>query len=312
MSTLLIVNPQATSADRWVRDVIVTALRSLGPLELGVTEYKGHAHDLARGARDRGVQRLVVFSGDGTLNEVANGLAADGHGGQPVIGALPGGHANVVARSLGLARDPVAATGMLLEAFTCGRTRELPLARADERWFLFSAGMGMDAAVLRLVDEHRAAGGRASVTRYAAAALLQYARQGLTAPPVMRVETDGRPALEGVRGAVVQCGPVWTYVGAVGLSLSPRSEYGNGFDTVSVTTGDPATFGRHLARVAVRPGAGPVAGVDVAPDSRRTTITSGLALPLQVDGEVLGDRTAVTITTTEFSLCVATPTADPA
>ena len=108
--------------------------------------------------RDR-VDVVVALGGDGTINEVVNGVLTDGlHKHVPAVGVVPAGSTNVFARALGLPNDPIEATGVLLEALTAGRRREISLGRADDRWFLFAAGMGFDAAVVAAVEKARRQG----------------------------------------------------------------------------------------------------------------------------------------------------------
>ena len=112
----------------------------------------------------------MAHGGDGTLNEVVNGVlaATDGRPGGPastvpLVGIVPGGSANVFARALGVPVDPMAATARLLEAvgsrapagWSASVTRSPP--RAAGRWFTFNAGMGWDAEV---VASRRAGAGR--------------------------------------------------------------------------------------------------------------------------------------------------------
>ena len=78
---------------------------------------------------------VVVLGGDGTLNEVANGLA----GTETALAALPGGSTNVFARTIGLPDDPVEATGSLLDALEAGSVRRIGLGVMNDRYFLFHA-----------------------------------------------------------------------------------------------------------------------------------------------------------------------------
>src|SRR4249920_1313321 len=87
--------------------------RALGDrhrLEVAETYRRGHATRLARAAAREGMDAVVVLAGDGTLNEAADGLA----GSQTALAPLPGGSTNVFARAIGVADDPVEATGQLL------------------------------------------------------------------------------------------------------------------------------------------------------------------------------------------------------
>src|SRR5688500_18564339 len=117
MRALLVVNPKATTFSARVRDVLAHALASETRLELVETKARGHAVELSASAAGEGYGLVVALGGDGTVNEVVNGLLSSGPGPQvPALAVVPGGNANVFARALGLAADPVEATGELLGA----------------------------------------------------------------------------------------------------------------------------------------------------------------------------------------------------
>jgi len=158
---LLIVNPHATSTTQLRRDVIVRALSSAGELEVVQTRYRGHATALAAAAGHDGFGLVLTFGGDGTVNEVVNGiLGANPVNGdaRPALAALPGGNANVFTRAMGLPTDPVDAAGQVLAALTEGRSQSIGLGLAGDRYFTFNAGLGLDAEVVRAVDGQRARG----------------------------------------------------------------------------------------------------------------------------------------------------------
>ena len=152
---LLIVNPFASG----VTDVRVEKVRAaLGDVELAQTMHREHATELARAAGD--AEAVYVYSGDGTFNEVLNGIGPDAP-----VGFIPGGGANVLPRALGLPRDPVEAA----ERLVVGKPRRVSVGRVNGRRFGFAAGLGLDAEAVRRLDaygrtqEH----GRASNVRFA-------------------------------------------------------------------------------------------------------------------------------------------------
>src|SRR5579875_1156877 len=123
---LLIVNPRATTTTKPVLDTIVSTLATQAEIEVVETRHRGDARDIAVRATDEGWGALLVLSGDGTINEVVNGLmdkagvragqspADSGMAGQlPAIGALPGGNANVFTRDLGVPADPMEAVQVI-------------------------------------------------------------------------------------------------------------------------------------------------------------------------------------------------------
>src|SRR6266511_2341306 len=100
---LLIVNPVARTVSRPTMAVIEKALSADFKLEVLETAERGHATEVAAQAALDGLDLVVVFSGDGTINEVVNGLA----GTEAVLGVIPGGATNILAQALGMPLDPV-------------------------------------------------------------------------------------------------------------------------------------------------------------------------------------------------------------
>ena len=166
MRALLIVNPHATSTTRLRRDVIARALASAVELEIVETRYRGHGTSLAADAASAGYGLVITLGGDGTVNEAVNGLLSTPRRPAPALAALPGGSANVFARALGLPPDPVDATGQVLSALAAGRFRSIGLGLADDRYFTFNSGMGLDAEVVRAVEGRRAHGRSVSPALY--------------------------------------------------------------------------------------------------------------------------------------------------
>src|ERR1700722_8316170 len=120
MRAVLIVNPTATSTTPAGRDLLAHALKSRLKLTVEHTNHRGHGTELARQAAADGVDLVVVHGGDGTVSGVVNGLL--GRPGTstpgtavPAVAVVPGGSANVLARSLGISKDPIAATNQLIQ-----------------------------------------------------------------------------------------------------------------------------------------------------------------------------------------------------
>ena len=149
---LLVANPVARTVSRATLNVLEKALAADFKLDVDETTGRGHAVELARRAAADGYDMLVVFSGDGTVNEAVNGLA----GTDVALGIIPGGATNVVARVLGLPENPVEATDHLIGAALAGRFRRIGLGVADDRRFAFACGIGVDAEAMGEVDERNA------------------------------------------------------------------------------------------------------------------------------------------------------------
>jgi diacylglycerol kinase family enzyme len=145
---LIIVNPYATTVSDRLKNLVVYALQGRYDVEAVATEAQNHATEIGRAAVDGGYDVVVAFGGDGTLNEVANGLA----GTDIPVSVLPGGSTNVVARSLGIPNDVVDATEHLLALADEFRPRRIDLGTANGRRFVFACGAGLDATAAERVD----------------------------------------------------------------------------------------------------------------------------------------------------------------
>jgi diacylglycerol kinase family enzyme len=202
---LLIVNPYATTVSNRLKNLVVYALQGRFEVETVDTEAQNHATEIGREVRDHGYDVVVAFGGDGTLNEVANGLA----GTDVPVSVLPGGSTNVVCRTLGIPNDVVDATEHLLALADEWAPRRIDLGAAGERRFVFSCGVGIDATVVRRVDAHPRLKSRAGPYYYSWAAISAFYRSYMVKPVRLRVEADGGGA-EGVT-ALAQNSDPFTY-----------------------------------------------------------------------------------------------------
>ena len=184
---LLIVNPYATTVSDRLKNLVVYALQGRYEVETVDTEAQNHATEIGREVRDHGYDIVVAFGGDGTLNEVANGLA----GTDVPVSVLPGGSTNVVCRTLGIPNDVVDATEHLLAMVDEWQPRKIDLGMADGRHFVFSCGVGIDATVVKRVDAHPKLKSRAGPYYYTWADRLGLLPPYLVNPVRMRARTDG-------------------------------------------------------------------------------------------------------------------------
>lgn len=217
------------------RDVLVHALAADAKLEVEETANRGHAAALACRAMRDGVDAVVALGGDGTVNEVVNGLLTDGvHPGVPALGVVPGGSTNVFARALGLPNDPVEATSVLIDAMANGRSRRIGLGLADDRWFLFTAGLGYDAAVVAAVEAHRRRGKTSTHSLYVRTAVRTFFAQDRRRPALRLQLADGR-TVENLHMALVNnCDP-WTFLGNRAVSPTPAASFDSGLDVYART-----------------------------------------------------------------------------
>jgi diacylglycerol kinase family enzyme len=293
MRALLVVNPTATATTPRTREVLLSALSTEVKLDVAVTRARGHAAELAAQARVDGLDVVVALGGDGTVNEVVNGLLEDGPNPEgPALAVVPGGNANVFARALGLPGNAVDATGVLLQALATDRRRRIGLGRVDERWFTFCAGLGLDAAVVRRVERRRASGVRATPGLF----VRQGVREYLTSrrEPVLVLERDGEPDVPLGVALVCNTDP-WTYLGERPVHACPDASFETGLDLFGIRRLSTVAVLRHLRQILV-PGARPAGRSHVAVhDAAELRLSSRVPVPLQVDGDDLGDHTQVTL-----------------
>ncbi|MCU1673800.1 MAG: Diacylglycerol kinase [Frankiales bacterium] len=293
MRALLVVNPKATATTARARDVLAHALASEVKLDVVHTAHRGHAIELARQARQDGLDVVVALGGDGTVNEVVNGLLAEGAGeGLPALAVVPGGSTNVFARALGLPEGAVEATGQVLEAIAGNRRRTIGLAQADERWFTFCAGMGLDATVVRRVEHRRADGRRATPQLFVREGVQEFfTNRDRKTPPLTLTRPGAEPEQLGL--ALVCNTAPWTYLGRRPVLPCPDASFETGLDVFGLHRLGTVTTLRYLRQIlSPRPR---LKGRNVAllHDLDSFVLTSEQPLPFQVDGDDLGERTKV-------------------
>ena len=276
MGAVLIVNPQATG----VSEALVAQVRAVLPPDLAVVETTGpgNATELAR-HHDAEADAIYVLGGDGTYNEVVNGVTQD-----VPLGFLPGGGTSVLPRALGLGRDPVTAARVM----SAGDRRSLGLGRVNGRRFTFSAGVGLDAELVRRIDRRgrREDGRRPGDLAFAREAVgLLVERRGRF-PDTLTVEDAGRAAF----ALVANCEP-YTYLGRLPLRVAQDASFDAGLSLVAPSDVRARDVPR-LAIAAVR-GARSRPGLLVLGDRERIVVRCERPLPLQADGEDLGDVTEV-------------------
>ncbi len=291
------VNPAATTTSARTREVLASALEAELKLEVAHTRSRGHATDLAAEARRDGLDLVVVLGGDGTVNEVVNGLLADGpHPDVPALAVVPGGGTNVFHRALGLPRDPVEATGAVLDALREQRRRSIGLGIAGERWFTFNAGMGWDAEVVARVDRRRLARATSRHTRpgdYVRAALEQFFLHTDRQHPALTLQVGDREPLEGLHLAIVANTAPWTFLGDRPLATSPEASFDSDLDLYALTrlrtVGTLAEVRRLLHGTSTPDRRGPRTLVHRDHDLPGLTLRASRPVAAQVDGEALGE-----------------------
>jgi diacylglycerol kinase family enzyme len=294
MRALLVVNPKATATTERMRDVLSHALASEMHLEVVQTKARGHATELGRRAAAEELDVVVALGGDGTVNEVVNGLLTDGPGTDgPALAVVPGGSTNVFARALGMANSAVEATSQLLDALRSERRRSIGLGRADEQYFTFCAGLGMDAEVVRRVELKRADGRRATPGLFVRTGFHHFFRDAERRDLQLTVSA---PRLEPERigvGLVCNTSP-WTFLGVRPVRPCPDASFDTGLDLFGLRKMGALSTLHHLRQILAadpRPRGRRVLALH---DQTEFTISAASPQPLQVDGDPLGDRRSVT------------------
>jgi len=268
----VVLNPRAGNAeDMRALGAALDVWRARGwEVELIATQYAGHGVELAREAVRDGFDIVTAAGGDGTVNEVINGLAYS----KTALAVLPFGTVNVWVRELKLPLSPEAAAAALAD----GHTMSLDLGKAGERYFLLMAGVGFDAAVTRAV--HPEAKRKLGLLAYVVQAVL-------TAREVRgtrcRIELDGRV----VKGRVlmVVIGNSRLYGGF--LQITHHATLTDGLLDVAVIMGqDVRSAPLHLLSILLR-------RYSFNPDmsyyrARHVYIKANEPLEVQVDGDVIG------------------------
>jgi diacylglycerol kinase family enzyme len=287
----LIVNPHASGV---TPELTLAVERELAPVEVVLTEGPMHAAELAEGL-SREHERIYVFAGDGGYNEVVNGLTRD-----VVVGFVPGGSTSVLPRALGLPRDPLAAARLFAAAAT---TRRISLGRVNGRRFTFSAGLGLDAELVRRVEVlGRDSGRRASDLAFARTLFGILTERRGRLDPTMEVVGVGR-----VASALVANGDPYSFVGRLPLRVAPAARFEQGLDLVAPR----ALRARLLPQVVwwVTAGRGQQRSPHVlyVHDADELRIVCDAPTPLQADGEDLGDVMEATFEAERNALQVLVP-----
>ena len=293
MRGLLIVNPQATTTTGNSADLAIRSLAGLVDLDVEHTRYRGHARELAAAARG---ELVIVLGGDGAVNEAVNGIMArpPEQSEKPLLAVIPGGGGNVLAQGLGLPADAAAAIARIREVIKEGRYRTIGLGLAGDRYFTFSAGLGMDAEVVREVERMRASGHRESPALFLRTMVRQYRSGTDRRTPALTLERDGQPSTPDLFMTAITNRSPWTYLHGRALLPVPNPDFSSGLDvfalrkvratTIVSAVGQMLLFrrrsprGRHTLTVT---------GLE------SLTISSIRPIAFQVDGDYLGETEAV-------------------
>ena len=252
----LIVNPNAS---RITEQRIAEVEDRLRPAEVLRTEHRGHATELAREAAG---DEVWVLGGDGVVNEALNGIR-DG----VALGVVPAGGANVLARALG------------------ARERRISVGRVNGRRFAFSAG---SASTRRSCGSSRPGSGPRAAAAPAISSTGAPWQGDCSAASDSRLEVVG----QGRAAAIfVSNDAVYTYAGPLPLRFLPDARFELGLDFAAPVRVTPLSSASLFTRVLAGRGMAGASGVLTGHDLDRIEVRCDVPLPLQADGEDLGDVT---------------------
>jgi len=312
---VLIVNPNATSTTPATRDLLAHALESRVKLTVIHTDHRGHAVEIGRQTAAEGVDVLIVHGGDGTVNEVVNGILEVGGPGvaAPAVGVVPGGSANVFARALGISPDPIEATNQLVDLLSAYRRRKtwrrIGLMDCGERWAVFTAGMGVDGDVVAAVEAQRAKGRKVTASRYIRVAIremLSSARKD----PLLTLHMPGRDPVENVHFAFVSNSSPWTYANTRPVWTNPTTSFETGLGVFAITSMNVWANLQLVRKMLARRPRIDAAHLIRDDDLSQLRVTSTTPVACQIDGDYLGLRETMTFTSVPDALGVVAPPAN--
>ena len=283
---LLIWNPVSTEVNGdTLGSVLVTLAEHLEVVAMHTTGPDG-AEPLVEHAVENGYDAIFVLGGDGTANEVINAV-----GDRLPIGVLPAGGTSVLPRVLGLPRDLDEAAVHLCKALHEGSIRSISLGTINDRRFAFAAGIGVDAEIVKRIDERGRGGENADeaerpgdlwFVREAIGVLLD----GDYAEPFLTVEIPGEEPREAATVFVANCSP-WSFAGPVPLDVAPDASFEGGIDLVVVESVEPRSAASRITSLLRKERSDE--GVERFHDRERATIRATRPVPVQVDGELIGE-----------------------
>ena len=286
MRLLLIVNSFASSVTARNTVVVHQKLARHHDVQVVETNRRGHATRFAQDAARRGIDVVVAFGGDGTLNEVATGVATT----DTALAVLPGGSTNVFARTLGMPNDSLKAVDLLLHSLDNNEISPIGLGRCNGRYFTFHTGIGYDAAVVRRVEERAALKRYAGHPLFVVASLRTWAMDYDRRAPHFSLEFDGVDQhVDDAYFTIVMNTNPYTYLGNRPIDLVPGTDLGAGLSVVTFRTMNAGHILRSLGS-ALRGGGIPDAPwLDIRRDVTHLVAANPTSFPYQLDGDYLGE-----------------------
>ena len=303
MRILLIVNSFASSVTPRNTVLVHEHLAKHHDVQVVETNERGHATRFAQDAASRGLDAVVGFGGDGTLNEIATGLA----GSDTALAMLPGGSTNVFVRSLGVANDPMVALTQLMAGIDRNEIERVSLGQANGRYFTFHAGIGYDAAVVEQVERRSSLKRVVGQPLFAYSALHSWFKSYDRKYPHFTMNIDGRAIPNGFFSVVLNTNP-YTFVGKHAIHLSSAASLEKKLVVVTFRKMTTPLMLKTLYSALRRGGLETSSGIDIATDVENVKIEFPAPFPYQLDGDYLGDTTSIEIKHCPEALRLVRPT----
>ena len=305
MRILLIVNSFASSVTPRNTVLVHEHLAKHHDVQVVETNERGHATRFAQDAASRGLDAVVGFGGDGTLNEIATGLA----GSDTALAMLPGGSTNVFVRTLGIANDPMVALTQLMAGIDRNEIERVSLGQANGRYFTFHAGIGYDAAVVEQVERRSSLKRLVGQPLFAYSALHSWFKSYDRKYPHFTMNIDGRAIPNGFFSVVLNTNP-YTFVGKHPIHLSSAASLEKKLVVVTFRKMTTPLMLKTLYSALRRGGLETSSGIDIATDVEHVKIEFPAPFPYQLDGDYLGDTTSIDIQHCPEALRLVRPTID--
>jgi diacylglycerol kinase family enzyme len=300
---LLIVNSFASSVTPRNTVLVHEHLAKHHDVQVVETNERGHATRFAQDAASRGLDAVVGFGGDGTLNEIATGLA----GSDTALAMLPGGSTNVFVRTLGIANDPMVALTQLMAGIDRNEIERVSLGQANGRYFTFHAGIGYDAAVVEQVERRSSLKRVVGQPLFAYSALHSWFKSYDRKYPHFTMNIDGRAIPNGFFSVVLNTNP-YTFVGKHPIHLSSAASLEKKLVVVTFRKMTTPLMLKTLYSALRRGGLETSSGIDIATDVENVKIEFPAPFPYQLDGDYLGDTTSIDIKHCPEALRLVRPT----
>jgi diacylglycerol kinase family enzyme len=305
---LLIVNPKASTGSRRRTRWVVKKLGKVLDLDVELSRSRGDGEEIAKRGAGEGYDVVLSLGGDGTVNEVVNGLLAGGReaADAPVFAPIPAGSTNVFARALGLPWDRRRASMAIVDAIEEGRERTVSLGRATgedvDRLFTFCAGLGWDASIIKKVESYRKK--RNLGAHYARAVMAELNEHGVEGDTIEVELSTGEIDLSEGMVVVQNCAP-WTYLGTLPVNLNARASFNAGLDVLILRKLGLSDAARTAASLLVGRDGPDGKHAVTHHDLSRIRLRASLPQAFQLDGDYLGERTEVALSSVPAALRVA-------